>query len=66
MMLLTLLVQAAAQTPATPAVNTRIGEPNAISVLFFFAFITINFRKSFFGMSLVIDRRNSTSIRSRL
>ena len=41
MMLLTLLVQAAAQTPATPAVNTRIGEPNAISVLFFFAFITI-------------------------
>ena len=33
MMLLTLLVQAAAQTPATPAVNTRIGEPNAISVV---------------------------------
>ena len=38
---LTLLVQTAAQTPAPPVVTTRIGEPNAISVVFFFAFIAI-------------------------
>src|SRR6187431_431917 len=38
---LPLLVQAAAQTPAAPVVTTKIGEPNAISVIFFFAFISI-------------------------
>src|SRR6187402_3134270 len=39
---MTSLLQAAAQqAPAAPEVTTRIGEPNAISVIFFFAFISI-------------------------
>ena len=39
---MTHLLQAAAQqAPAAPEVTTRIGEPNAISVVFFFAFIAI-------------------------
>ena len=39
---MTYLLQAAAQqAPAAPEVTTRIGEPNAISVAFFFAFIAI-------------------------
>jgi len=39
---MTSLLQAAAQqAPAAPEVTTRIGEPNAISVAFFFAFIAI-------------------------
>src|SRR5262245_2942381 len=35
------ILQAAAQTPAAPAVSTRIGEPNAVAMAFFFAFIAI-------------------------
>src|SRR6186713_1790653 len=39
---MTYLLQAAAQqAPAAQEVTTRIGEPNAISVAFFFAFIAI-------------------------
>src|ERR671912_2923106 len=36
-----LLQAAAQQAPGAPEVTTRIGEPNAISVVFFFAFIAI-------------------------
>jgi cation/acetate symporter len=36
-----MLVQAAQQAPAASPVATRIGEPNAIAVFFFFAFISI-------------------------
>jgi len=38
---LSLVSQAAAQTPAASQVATRIGEPNATAVIFFFAFISI-------------------------
>src|SRR5215204_6899435 len=38
---LSLVSPAAAQTPAASQVTTRIGEPNAIAVIFFFAFISI-------------------------
>jgi len=41
MIRLPMLVQAAQQAPAASQVTTRIGEPNAIAVLFFFAFISI-------------------------
>ena len=36
-----MILQTAAQAQAAPAATTRIGEPNAVAMVFFFAFISI-------------------------
>src|SRR5262245_19234549 len=50
------ILQAAAQTPAAPAVSTRIGEPNAVAMAFFFAFIAITL-----GITYWAARRTRTT-----
>src|SRR5918993_591658 len=53
---MSVLVHAAQQAPTAPAVATRIGEPNAISVVFFFAFIAITL-----GITYWAARRTRTT-----
>jgi len=56
MTLISMVVQAAAQQPAAPAVTTRIGEPNVIAMVFFFAFIAITL-----GITYWAARRTRTT-----
>ena len=51
-----MMLQAAAQAPATPAVATRLGEPNAAAMAFFFAFIAITL-----GITYWAARRTRTT-----
>src|SRR4029453_8945881 len=51
-----MLHQTTAQAPVTPAVTTRIGEPNAGAMVFFFAFIAITL-----GITYWAARRTRTT-----
>src|SRR5678810_680643 len=51
-----MIILQATQGPAVPAVATRIGEPNAVAMVFFFAFIAITI-----GITYWAARRTRTT-----